>query len=618
MTIPPLEFVSDEQTPVAGQALAGLFLFVLFAHALWFALSGFPDDFVDGDGYVRVLRVEMLWQSGNWFDNTLPRNNAPYGDTSHWTRPLDVLISLIALPLAPIFGVKPALFWGGALSGPVLHAGTVAAFAWAAFPLVGRTASILAAIFVTGQVLIWSYASAMRADHHILFLFLVALGFGCVARALDHPRDRPGGAFALAAGALSAVGVWVGIEALAYAGLAVGTFGLFWLFSEDSRRTPLGLAFAGAFAAGLIVAVLLERGFNDAFAVEYERISVVHAALGVLVLAGFALLQGFDRLRPRRGLIVRALAGGIIGALVLGIWHWLFPGFSRGPMVEYDPDTVALIFAATAEYVPGYSLDRLPVTLGATILSAPWLLWRLWRARAESSRWMWIHLALGVAFYGAITAAWGRWGIYAALLPGVALADMVLSITNRLMAGRGSRFMRETGCALVVAGFLLGPIGAAIFAIKNFTPKGKAAQLEIMKSCAGRPLAAVLAGPPWSDRSRVVLTGANIAGEIMYRTPHGVVASSYRKGYEGWRDALRFLSATDEKLAREILVRRRVDLIALCPAFGYEMAGNSLGPGTMYDRMIAGPKPDWIREIALPTQASAFRLFEVSPEGRGR
>lgn len=610
------KIASDEQVPVAGQALVGLFLFVLFAHALWFALSGFPNDFVDGDGYIRVLRVEMLWQGGNWFDNALPRNNAPYGDTSHWTRPLDVLISIIALPLVPIFGVKPALFWGGAISGPVLHAGTVAAFAWAAFPLVGRTASILAAIFVAGQVLIWSYASAMRADHHILFLFLVALGFGCVVRALERPRG--GEAFALAAGALAAAGVWVGIEALAYAGLVVATFGLFWLFSEDSRQARLGLAFGNAFAAGLIAAVLIERGLNDALTVEYERLSVVHATLGVLVLAGFALLHGFDRVRFGRGSIARALAAGVCGALVLGIWHWLFPGFSRGPMVEYDPETVALIFASTAEYVPGYSLDRLPATLGATILASPWLSWRLWCARAEPARWMWIHLALGVAFYGAITAAWGRWGIYAALLPCVALADMVLAITNRLLAGRGSRSIREIGCALVVTGFLLGPIGATAVAIKLFTSKGKAAQLEIMKSCAGRPLAATLNAPPWSDRSRVVLTGANIAGEIMYRTSHGVVASSYRKGYEGWRDALRFLSATDENLGREILDRRKVELIALCPAFGYEMAGNSLGPGTIYDRLIAGPKPTWVREIALPAQASAYRLFEVIPEGRGR
>jgi hypothetical protein len=114
------------------------------------------------------------------------------------------------------------------------------------------------------------------------------------------------------------------------------------------------------------------------------------------------------------------------------------------------------------------------------------------------------------------------------------------------------------------------------------------------------------------------MTGANYAGEIMYRTRHGVVASPYRKGYEGLRDALRFFGATDEKSARDILDRRNVDLIAICPIFGLEAAGKSLGAGTMYDRMIAGRSPAWMREIELPAGASAFRLFEVLPDGRGR
>jgi hypothetical protein len=606
----------DERERVPGRMLVGLFLFVLVAHGFWFVLSGFPSEFVDGDGYVRVLRVEMLWQSGNWFDNSLPRNNAPYGDTSHWTRPLDVLISLLAVCLVPFFGAKPALFWGGAMSGPVLHAGTVAAFAWAAVPLVGRTAAVLAAIFVAAQALVWSYASAMRADHHILFLFLAAVGFGLMVRALD--RSRPGVAFAAAAGAMAAAGVWVGIEGLAYAGLCAISFGFFWLAGDDPPPAPRSLAFGFGFAVGLIAAVLIERGPNDAFTVEYERLSVVHATLGALVLAGFALLHGIGRLRPWRGWFERALAGGACGALVLGVWYGLFPEIGRGPMVDYDPEIVALIFAATAEYVPGYTLDRFPVTLGATVLGSPWLVWRLWRERNGSTRWAWIHLALCVAFYGAITAAWGRWGIYAGLFPCVALGDMVLRLSNRIMAGRGSRLAREFGCALVVAGFLIGPLAAAYGAIKTFTPKERSAELQSMKACAAGPLAKVLSRPPWSDRPRVVMTGANIAGELMYRTPHGIVASPYRMGYEGLRDTLKFFGSTDEGAAREVLDQRNVDLIAVCPAFGLELAKGSLGPGTMYERMIKGRPPTWMREVALPTDASAFRLFEVLPVGRGQ
>jgi hypothetical protein len=617
----------------------GLFLFVLAAHGLWFALSGFPDEFVDSDGYVRVLRVEMLWQSGDWFANKLPRNNAPFGDVSHFTRPLDVLISILAVPLVPVLGVKAAIFWAGALSGPVLHAGSAAAFAWAALPVVGRegaknvkpggdlgarsmnlaataagrTVAILAGIFVAAQGMIWSYAIAMRSDHHILFLFLVAAGFGCMTRALD--RARADFSYALAAGVLAAAGIWVGVEGLAYAGLCAMAFGLFWLDENDARR---GLAFAAAFALGLIVALLLERGL-DALTVEHERLSIVHATLGVLVLAGFAALHGLGRSGAGRDWRVRVLLGGICGALILAAWYGLFPSLGRGPMADFDPEVARLIFATTSEYAPGWRPDRFPLTLGATVLAAPWLAWRLARERGLRTDWAWIHLAACVAFYGAITAAWGRWGIYAALFSSVLLADMAFRLTERIQAGGGSRLAREAQCALVMAALLIGPLGLALGAMKLFTPPERVAHLRDMKTCAAKPLAAALNRSPWSDRSRVVATGANIGGEIMYRTPHGVVASLYLKGYEGLRDLNRFFSATDEAAARAMIDKRKIELIAVCPAFGVEwMGAKDTGPGTMYDRLVAGRPPAWIREVALPADASAYRLFEVSPEGRGR
>lgn len=62
---------------------------------------------------MRLLRVERLIETGAWFDHTIPRSNAPYGETLHWTRPLDVLLVAGAAPLAPVLGWREALFaWG--------------------------------------------------------------------------------------------------------------------------------------------------------------------------------------------------------------------------------------------------------------------------------------------------------------------------------------------------------------------------------------------------------------------------------------------------------------------------------------------------------------------------
>ena len=64
--------------------------FVVLIHVAW-ALVG--DTIVangglaDGDSFTRLVRVERLIDTGAWFDNTLPRANAPFGTTVHRTRP---------------------------------------------------------------------------------------------------------------------------------------------------------------------------------------------------------------------------------------------------------------------------------------------------------------------------------------------------------------------------------------------------------------------------------------------------------------------------------------------------------------------------------------------------
>lgn len=114
---PPAEIVA----PIGARTYLGLFAFTLVVHGFWIVVANPPIGIDDVDGFMRALRVEALWQGGGWFDNSIPRANAPYGETSPWSRPLDVLISVLALPLVPFLGAKSAIFWGGSLSGPVLY-----------------------------------------------------------------------------------------------------------------------------------------------------------------------------------------------------------------------------------------------------------------------------------------------------------------------------------------------------------------------------------------------------------------------------------------------------------------------------------------------------------------
>ena len=596
------------------RAFLALFVLTLAIHGLWYALANPPPGFADNDGYVRLLKVEALWQGNGWFDRSFPRANAPYGDIYHWTRPLDVLISLLALPLVPVFGVKQALYWGGSLSGPALHGAAVAAFAWAALPLIGRTGAILAAIAVAVQYPLIAYGSLVRADHHILYVFLAVLGFGFTIRALAW--ERANGRSAFYAGLAAAAGVWVGIEGFAVVVPTLAVLGFAWLVGHEPPSAPGIWRFCLGVTLGSAVALAIESG-PSFFVAEYDRISIVHATLGVLLALFFFVVGRVQNLLQTP--LARAVAATVGAVTVIGAWVLLFPKALRGPLADVDPDFARLLAEDLGELGSVVTLERFPVTLGAAVLAAPWLLWRLARAGPDDSpgrRWGWMYVGLCVAIFAALTAGWARWAVYGALFPCLALGDLIARATERIMAAPNiPPFWRETGSAAVVAFFLLGPLAAGYATALILVPPERKIENAKASGCSGRLLADVLARPPWSDRPRAILMGLNYVGEVLYRTPHHTVGMAYHRSEKALRDTLEAFAAKDDAVVREILTRRNIELVAICPGVATEgLSPESRASGGFYDRLRTGSPPTWVRAIEMPSEAGSFRLFEVPPE----
>ena len=89
---------------------------VAFVHAVWWLVGDnvvVHGNLADSVGYARLVRVLRLVETGGWFDSTLPRANWPYGGSLHWTRPLDVILIALALPVAAFTGFATALYWAG-------------------------------------------------------------------------------------------------------------------------------------------------------------------------------------------------------------------------------------------------------------------------------------------------------------------------------------------------------------------------------------------------------------------------------------------------------------------------------------------------------------------------
>ena len=67
----------------------------------------------------------------------------------------------------------------------------------------------------------------------------------------------------------------------------------------------------------------------------------------------------------------------------------------------------------------------------------------------------------------------------------------------------------------------------------------------------------------WKTSSRVLAFMFD-GPEIVYRSPHAVVATPYQRNTAGILDTYDFFAATDEAQAREIVDRRGIELVLLC------------------------------------------------------
>ncbi|MGH6901461.1 MAG: hypothetical protein ACREIR_01825, partial [Geminicoccaceae bacterium] len=236
----------------------------------------------DSDAYMRLARLLQLHDGGAWFDPREPRINPPEGHVQHWTRALDALLLAGAWLLQPFLGFERALHVWGVLISPVLLALAMVAIGWAAAPALDRDTRLFACLALLTQPSVLAYTSVGRPDHHSLLLLLALILIGLTARLAAAPQDRRP---APLAGAVAALGIWVSPEAMTFVAVSLATLGLFWLAGTPGLART-NRAYLLATTAVLAIALVIERGPGDLFAVESDRLSIVHVLL-------FALIAGF-------------------------------------------------------------------------------------------------------------------------------------------------------------------------------------------------------------------------------------------------------------------------------------------------------------------------------------
>ncbi|MEJ2205311.1 MAG: hypothetical protein P8170_14525 [Gemmatimonadota bacterium] len=565
-------------------------------------LSG---ELIDTDSYTRILRVQALRDTGEWYETAMDRSNAPFGETSHWTRPLDLLLLGGAVVMAPVVGFEGGLYWAAAFVGPILQILTGLLLAWAVAPLVRGRGLVMMALLAQPAVMVYSLAG--RADHHGLILLTFTVVCGYVVRTLVAPGKRR---YAFLAGAWGGIGLWVSTEFLLPLAVVLGVSALAWVFhGRTYARANRTLSLGWFCATG--AALVLERPLSQLLQPEYDRLSIVHLVVSGIAAAFWQLATFVGYTRTWRAFVLGA--GGVLS--VAGVW-FLYPTFFGGPWAEVDPELARIWLGQVAELQPLWPTEpggwgRFMVYLGLAAVVLPGTIWLLVRERSEMREAAWLFLATSLCVFFVAAGFRARFATFAELLAVV----FVAGLADRVFRPHGSRQRKEAGAAraLLVTAVVVGPVvlGGLIWSGSRGLPTRAGAGSPA--ACSVKDMAEYLTSdrlpgaPPLTIAAHV-----DFGPELLYRTPHRVLATPYHRN-RGIIATHRLLTSADGGVSRILARMRGVDLILLCPAADAGFFDTIAGDGSLYHRLIEGDPPPWLRRLPLPpTLSQGFLLYSVS------
>lgn len=281
------------------------------------------------DDYLRLVQIRD-WLGGQpWSDLHQYRLNPVDPILMHWSRISDVLIGVPIKLLSPILGVNAAEIFVMAAYPSLMLLGFLYLVVALTLMLTKDTRAPMAAVFMAAL----SYGVLVqfgmgRIDHHGLQIVMALGCLWCLIKSADTAK------YAVYAGVLCGLGLYVGIESAPYIAAACVSVVLIWVFSEphaESRLRRFGLAMAMTTLLSLLISAPPARWFVP----SCDAISIVYTQL---TLAVSLLLWGLSFASKRVTSPVKRFAlAGALAVLALGLTLVLFPQCLKGPYAELDP-----------------------------------------------------------------------------------------------------------------------------------------------------------------------------------------------------------------------------------------------------------------------------------------
>ena len=540
------------------------------------------------DSFMRLVLLRDHVPGGDF--QFMARDNAPQGAWLHWSMVHSWVMWWLARGLAASgLAFESALVWAGTGLTMISLLALTGLLAGVMVIRGGRLAAIAVTVALLSSLPLQAYGAPLQLTHHVFMLVPLAAAFLCF-QSTRWWAD-------LAGGALMGLALWISPETMPLVvALAAMRMAMRLQCPQGRPVWPV--------AAGLL-AMLAWGWMQDPppptfTAWALDHISLAWLVLGALLALWLVLADGVICRVPglRTRVAVVCLAGLVCGVA----WLLWVPGALAGPEGLLPDELKRLWWSRIMELKPatqsayrGIGFLGMPVLAGVALLWVSWreaLLWKaVWAlttlAYAVLAAW---HLRMGAA---AALAAVLAWGLVLCRLPTFRTEDV-----NALPA----RQQYRTGVLLVMP--VLVAAAALTAALLDKTPSSA-------RSGAARCPVSDVAPYLNQQPPGTVLVPLNEGPEMLWRTPHGIVASNYHHNIDGLLDYYRIQRSTDVNAGlADLLDRRRIRWLLACPG-----GGVTPEPGTLLARMEHGES---IPGLAGPTQIGAWQVYvwPVSPPAR--
>ena len=541
--------------------------------------------FNDSDSYTWMGRVHRLMDGAPWYDKTEPRANWPFGERVHYERSFDALLLAGAVSLTPLLGPDDGLYWSGVVISPLFYLGVALALAWGASSLLGTWRGPLAVLLLSSQIAVLSYAYPGIADHHLVIMLLFVLTWALVSRVLRDPGSRRG---ALVAGGVAGLGLWVGLEFMLMVAVCHAALALSWI-RRGAAAGHAAVSFSLGVLAVMAIALLVERPPQEWLVPEYDQISIVHLVIMAIAVAFWLTLTRVDQLGSKPSVAADRLRESLwCGCIAFGSILFFLPNFIFGPFVQLDPKAAAVL-NSVGELMPLWKagLFEVLLTLGVGLVAVPGLIYLLVKERATPRQDEWVFLAIAIAVYLPLGLAVARFAPYAELLMVIVAAEVLV----RVVEGLGQRMpgmLTSMAAGTVITIALLATYFTTLLVYNTVR-----ARLPMSCSSQLKPLAEFLT-TLGAEQGTVftIATMADLGPELLYWTPHRVIATPHWSNEQGAIALYDLLMSEDDVVAKRIVAARDINLFLSCSAYSQQMP--------FFARLVEGSGPDWIEKLPLP------------------